>query len=144
MRTAKVLVVEDDARIREDLAEMLQSAGFEVESAGDGERGLELAPGADLVLLNLGLPKLSGLGILRRLRERGDYTPVIVVSGATEYRKEAEECKIVDFVEKPFSARDLMDKILRCLRVGDNMDSISVFNKRLKDVAQKEDTKSRS
>ena len=137
MHTAKVLVVEDDDRLRDGLVEMLRTAGFWVESAADGERGLELAPAADLILLNLGLPKLSGLEVLRAMREKGDYTPVIVVSGDVEHRKEAEACKIVDFVQQPFRARDLMDKVQRCLRVGENMESITGFTERLKGVVEK-------
>jgi two-component system response regulator RegX3 len=115
----RVLVVEDEDSISEPLAYMLRKEGFEVAVASTGPLALEefARAGADLVLLDLMLPGLSGTEVCRQLRTRSSV-PVIMLTA-----KDAEIDKVVgleigadDYVTKPFSHRELVARIRAVLR----------------------------
>jgi two-component system response regulator RegX3 len=115
----RVLVVEDEDSISEPLAYMLRKEGYEVSVAADGPSGLEAfdREGADLVLLDLMLPGLSGTEVCRELRSRS-AVPVIMLTA-----RDAEVDKVVglelgadDYVTKPFSHRELVARIRAVLR----------------------------
>ena len=116
-----VLIVEDEESYRDALSFMLTKEGFEVVLAADGEEGL--APferhGADIVLLDLMMPGLSGTEVCRRLRQRSTV-PIIMVTA-----RDAEIDKVVglelgadDYVTKPFSHRELLARVRAVLRRG--------------------------
>lgn len=116
---ARVLVVEDDRDIAESLTLFLESDGHRTERAHDGRRALELVRAArpDLVLLDLGLPELDGLEVLKAVRARSDL-PVIVV---TARREEVDELLGLglgadDYVTKPFAPRALLARVKAVLR----------------------------
>jgi two-component system response regulator RegX3 len=115
----RVLVVEDEDSISEPLAYMLRKEGFEVSVARDGPAGLQSfdRDGADLVLLDLMLPGLSGTEVCRELRSRS-AVPVIMLTA-----RDSEVDKVVglelgadDYVTKPFSHRELVARIRAVLR----------------------------
>ena len=115
----RVLVVEDEESISEPLAYMLRKEGFEVSVADDGPTGLAAfdRDGADLVLLDLMLPGLSGTEVCRELRTRS-AVPVIMLTA-----RDSEVDKVVglelgadDYVTKPFSHRELVARIRAVLR----------------------------
>jgi len=115
----RVLVVEDEESISEPLAYMLRKEGFEVAVAADGPTGLKTfeREGADLVLLDLMLPGLSGTEVCRELRTRSSV-PVIMLTA-----RDSEVDKVVglelgadDYVTKPFSHRELVARIRAVLR----------------------------
>jgi two-component system, OmpR family, response regulator RegX3 len=115
----RILVVEDEQSFSEALSYMLRKEGFEVAVAATGPAGVEefSRAGADLVLLDLMLPGLSGLEVCRQLRATSDV-PVIMLTA-----KDAEVDKVVgleigadDYVTKPFSARELVARIRAVLR----------------------------
>jgi DNA-binding response OmpR family regulator len=108
---AELLVVEDDDTIAEPLLEGLGHEGFSVRRARTGGEALD-APGADLVLLDLGLPDLDGREVCRRLRQRSDV-PIIVVSARGEEidRVLLLEMGADDYVVKPFGFRELVARI---------------------------------
>jgi two-component system response regulator RegX3 len=115
----RILVVEDEESFSDALSYMLRKEGFEVAVAGNGPDGLaEFArSGADLVLLDLMLPGLSGVEICRELRQASDV-PVIMLTA-----KDSEVDKVVgleigadDYVTKPFSTRELLARIRAVLR----------------------------
>ena len=117
----RLLVVEDEASISEPLSFMLQREGFEVAVAPTGPEALDEFDrhGADLVLLDLMLPGLSGTEVCRQLRTRGSV-PVIMLTA-----RDSEVDKVVglelgadDYVTKPFSARELVARIKAVLRRG--------------------------
>ena len=117
----RVLVVEDEESFREALDFMLRKEGFEVAVADSGPAALEEfeRSGADLVLLDLMLPGLSGTEVCRRLRSRSTV-PVIMLTA-----KDSEIDKVVgleigadDYVTKPFSSRELLARIRAVLRRG--------------------------
>ena len=116
-----VLVVEDEQSYREALSYMLDKEGFTVSTAATGPDALELfeRDGADIVLLDLMLPGLSGTEVCRRLRQMSTV-PVIVVSA-----KDTEVDRVVglelgadDYVTKPYSPRELVARIRAVLRRG--------------------------
>lgn len=115
----KILIVEDEASIAEPLTFMLRREGFEVVLAETGDQGLKEfeRQGADLVLLDLMLPGLSGTEVCRQLRLKSNV-PVIMVTA-----KDSEIDKVVgleigadDYVTKPYSARELVARIRAVLR----------------------------
>lgn len=116
----RVLVVEDDPSIAIGLRINLESEGYEVFMAEDGERGLELARSAepDLVILDVMLPKRNGLEVLHDLRSEGRTVPIIILSA-----KSAEMDKVAglelgaeDYVAKPFSLAELLARVRVALR----------------------------
>lgn len=122
---ARILIIEDEQSYREATAFMLRREGFEVGEAGDGTAGLaefERA-GADLVLLDLMMPGMTGTEVCRQLRSRSNV-PVIMVTA-----RDSEVDKIVglelgadDYVTKPFSHRELVARIRAVLRRGADVD----------------------
>ena len=119
----RVLLVEDEVRLAENLAAALRdAAGFAVDWAADGEEGDALARNGvyDLVILDLMLPKLDGLGVLKRLRARKDATPVLILT--------AKEGKAViiellnagadDYLAKPFDLGELIARAKALIRRG--------------------------
>jgi DNA-binding response OmpR family regulator len=115
-----VLIVEDEAPIRNGLADRFGREGFAVTAVEDGESAVEALGGGgfDLVLLDLMLPEMSGEEVLLEMRERGDRTPVIVVSARG---REPDRVLLLtlgadDYVVKPFSVRELVARARAILR----------------------------
>src|SRR5207302_1057328 len=111
----KILIVEDDASIRKGLQLNLQLEGYHVLSADSGTEGLRmcLEEGPDLVLLDLMLPHLSGIDIIRELRQRNEFLPLVV--DGTEVETTAKEFDLLrTFVQYPgqvFTREQLMARI---------------------------------
>src|SRR2546421_8603873 len=120
MPKARIVVVEDDAAIRRGVVDVLRASGYEVAEASDGARGLEEAsrPGVDLVLLDLLLPLLDGLEVLRELRKAKPSLPVIILTarGTEDDRVRGLKMGADDYVVKPFSARELLARVEAVLR----------------------------
>jgi len=120
MTRRRILVVEDDLTLRQALAFNLSREGFEVSTAADGEAGLAAARGRrlDLILLDVMLPAMSGLEVLRVLRSDGISTPVIVLSAKGDEIDRVVGLKVGadDYVTKPFSRPELLARIEAVLR----------------------------
>ena len=112
---AKILIVDDEPRIRELIREHLQYAGYVCEEAGDGSAALSLLSGGgfDLVILDVMMPFMDGMTCLREMRARHINTPVIILTArGEEYDKiHGFELGIDDYVVKPFSPRELMMRV---------------------------------
>jgi len=112
---AKILIVDDEPRIRELIRENLQYAGYACEEAGDGSAALSLLSGGgfDLVILDLMMPFMDGMTCLREMRTRHINTPVIILTArGEEYDKLAGlEGGADDYVVKPFSPRELVARV---------------------------------
>jgi DNA-binding response OmpR family regulator len=114
-----VLVVDDEARIRSILAAYLTAEGFEVLEAGTGAEALEIAgrTDPDLVLLDLGLPDIDGLEVLRRLRATSPVYVVLVTARSEEVdRIVGLTVGADDYVTKPFSPREVVARVRAVLR----------------------------
>ncbi|AVZ40360.1 MULTISPECIES: response regulator transcription factor [unclassified Dietzia] len=131
----RVLIVEDEASLADPLAFLLRKEGFEVTIAGDGPTALESfdAEGADIVLLDLMLPGMSGTDVCKRLRVTSSVPVIMVTARDSEIDKVVGlELGADDYVTKPYSARELIARIRAVLRrgadsEGDQADDIGVL-----------------
>jgi len=116
---SKILIVEDEATLRNTLALNLRAEGFEVLAAGDGTEGLKLAreQAPDAVILDLMLPELDGLSLCRILRRDSDVPILMLTARGTEMDRIAGlETGADDYVVKPFSLGELMARVRALLR----------------------------
>jgi DNA-binding response OmpR family regulator len=115
----RVLVVEDDPAIAMGLALTLTAEGYRVMTAADGEEGLELArKGADLIVLDVMLPRLNGFEVVKKLRGEGNPIPVIMLSarGAELDKVMGLELGAEDYITKPFGLAELLARVKAVLR----------------------------
>jgi DNA-binding response OmpR family regulator len=116
----RVLVVEDEARIAAEIGEMLTRAGYTVEAVGDGEEACFRGEGPDIdaIVLDLGLPRLDGLSVVRRLRQSGIATPILILTarGAWLERVEGIDAGADDYLTKPFHGEELVARLGAVLR----------------------------
>jgi DNA-binding response OmpR family regulator len=127
MARKRVLLVEDDPKMRSTIALYLEREGYDVATAEDGEVALEVAREREphLVVLDLMLPRLDGLEVCRRLRDRGDAAVIMVTARSTEEDKlTGLDLGADDYVTKPFSPRELMARIRAVLRRASEDDVI--------------------
>ncbi|MCO5296629.1 MAG: response regulator transcription factor [Fimbriimonadaceae bacterium] len=116
----RILVVEDDEVIAESLKEAIESAGFVVDVALDGEAGLDMAvvgPYA-LILLDLMLPKRNGMDVCAAIRRGGNRVPILMLTArdAVEDRVKGLDCGADDYLPKPFDFKELMARVRALLR----------------------------
>jgi DNA-binding response OmpR family regulator len=120
---ASLLIVEDDPRIAAVLAKGLGKRGFESESVASGSEAIARVRegGIGLLLLDLGLPDIDGLDVLRMLRDRGNDLPVIVITSRTDPRDRAAalELGVSEYLTKPFAWADVWAAVGRCLTADD-------------------------
>lgn len=113
----RILVVEDEAEVREALREMFTSSGYEVAVAEDGYDAVEKAVSEDydLITMDVRMPKLNGIRATDILRERRPSIPVVIVSGYLgsdfKYRKALEDMGVRHFLEKPFTMAEAISVI---------------------------------
>jgi DNA-binding response OmpR family regulator len=119
-RPVRVLVVEDDEEIAQVLQRSLRMEGYEVKLAEDGVRALEEAHAflPDIVVLDLGLPRLDGLDVAKRMREDGDDVPILILTArdALESRVEGLDIGADDYLVKPFERQELLARLRALLR----------------------------
>lgn len=116
----RLLVIEDDTRIRADVCAALEAAGFVVDSTGDGEEGLHLGEHETYAgaVLDLGLPGMDGLAILRRWRAAGRSLPVLILTarGMWAERVEGIDAGADDYLPKPFRVEELLARLRAIIR----------------------------
>jgi len=119
-RRVRVLVVEDEARLSRQLADALTGAGYAVDSAADGARAdfLAATEGYDAVVLDLGLPKVDGLTLLRRWRESGNAVPVLVLTARGSWHEKVQgiDSGADDYVSKPFRVEEVLARLRALIR----------------------------
>jgi two-component system, OmpR family, KDP operon response regulator KdpE len=116
---AKVMVVDDERPIRKLLRMGLTAQGYEILEAPDGKTSLELlAQKPDLVILDLGLPDVHGLNLLRMIRARDESVPIVVLSSRSDEpgKVEALDLGADDYVTKPFGMDELLARMRAALR----------------------------
>ncbi len=119
----RVLVIEDEERVAENIAEALrQSIGLAVDLAADGDMGAHLAGYGhyDLILLDLMLPKLDGMAVLKRLRRNGILTPILILTArdATDSVIALLNAGADDYLAKPFDLGELLARVKALIRRG--------------------------
>ncbi len=127
---ATILIAEDDRRVRESVGRALRLEGYEVLTAPDGAAALELVAreAPDLVLLDISMPNVDGLTVCRRLRERGDTTPVVMLTARHEVpdRVAGLDAGADDYLVKPFALEELLARVRARLRHVDGDDDGAV------------------
>jgi two-component system, OmpR family, response regulator len=116
----RVLIVEDDRTIADFLAQGLSEAGYAVDVAADGERGLELAAANayDAAIMDVMLPRLDGLTVIDRMRARGIRTPVLILSArrTVDDRVSGLQAGGDDYLTKPFAFAELLARVQALIR----------------------------
>ena len=119
-RAGRILLVDDESAITMNLAPFLERAGFAVTTAADGESALQLVQTLqpDLTVLDVLMPQLDGREVLRRIRQSGNWTPVILLTqvGSPAERAVALEEGADDYLNKPFEPYELLARIRAVLR----------------------------
>lgn len=116
----RILIVEDDSDIREQVAQELKKAGFVVNTAENGKMGLHYALDypIDIAIIDLGLPEISGLDIIKNVRAKGLDYPILILTARSRWQNKVEglEAGADDYVEKPFYAEELLARVRALLR----------------------------
>jgi two-component system, OmpR family, response regulator len=111
----KILVVEDDRTVGQYVKRGLEEQRYQADLVEDGMEGLRLASGGryDLIVLDLRLPEMNGLEVLRTLRDRGNTTPILVLTAqdAVDFKVQALRAGADDYVTKPFAFEELLARV---------------------------------
>ena len=125
----KILVVDDELAMRVALEQILRSEGFKVSIAADGEAGLELAmsESADLILLDVMMPKLDGFALCKTLRQHGNKVPILMLTAKNQVddRVSGLNSGADDYLAKPFSMKELLARVHALLRRFQRSEPIS-------------------
>ena len=110
-----ILVIEDDAETAEQLIDCLQTSGYSVDLAADGENGLKRARSADYVVMTVDrmLPRIDGIEVIRRLRDEGVMTPALILCalGEIDDRVRGLRAGGDDYLVKPFASREMLARV---------------------------------
>lgn len=116
----RVLVVEDEATLRETLRTRLAAAGFTVDTAADGQEGVFAGSEypIDVAIIDLGLPGMSGLELIRRLREARKTLPILILTARDNWQDKVEglQAGADDYVTKPFHFEEVLARVQALLR----------------------------
>lgn len=115
-----ILIVEDETRLREDLQNRLRNNGYVVDVAANGEEGLYYGQEfpLDLAVIDIGLPKISGLDLVRRFRANGRHFPILILTARRSWQDKVEglETGADDYLVKPFRFEELQARLNALLR----------------------------
>jgi len=116
----RLLLVEDEPSLRDQLANRLRKDGYAVDTAVDGEEGLFYATEypIDLAIVDLGLPKISGIELIQRLRKAGKDLPVLILTARNRWQSKVEglEAGADDYLAKPFHYEELAARVKALIR----------------------------
>lgn len=116
----RLLVIEDDTTLRESLVRQLADAGFGVENAADGKEGLYFATEypIDLAVVDLGLPEMSGLDVIREVRSQGKTYPILILTARDRWQDKVDglAAGADDYVVKPFHIEEVLARVSALLR----------------------------
>ncbi len=116
----RVLVIEDDADLRLQICQQLKEIGFAIDSTGDGKEGLYMAQELpiDVAIIDLGLPYLSGIDIIRQARIEGRAFPILILTARGRWQDKVEglEAGADDYLVKPFHHEELLARLRALLR----------------------------
>lgn len=116
----RILLVEDEAALRETLAARLRREGFAVDAASDGEEGLYQGREVpfDVAVIDLGLPKMSGMDLVKALRAEGKTFPILILTARSSWQDKVEGLKAGadDYLVKPFHVEELLARLNALMR----------------------------
>lgn len=122
----RILVIEDEIHLQNQIAAGLQTAGYRIDASADGKDGLYLALEYpfDAAIVDIGLPELSGIEIIKQLRQRGKTLPILILTARSKWQDKVEglEAGADDYLVKPFQMEELLARVKALLRraVGSN------------------------
>jgi len=116
----RLLVIEDDTTLRESLCAQLAAAGFGIEQAADGKEGLYfgLEYPVDLAIVDLGLPQMSGIDVIKELRQKGKTYPILILTARDRWQDKVDglSAGADDYVVKPFHIEEVSARVNALLR----------------------------
>jgi two-component system response regulator PhoP len=116
----RVLVIEDELDLQVDIRQRLEAEAYTVDTSGDGNEGLFFATEypLDAAIIDIGLPGISGIEIIQRLRERGSTLPVLILTARSRWQEKVEglEAGADDYLVKPFQMEELLARLKALLR----------------------------
>lgn len=116
----RILIIEDEEPLLEQLSARLKQEGYAVEGAADGEEGLYLATEIpfDAAIIDLGLPKLSGIEVIRKARAAGKTFPILILTARSRWQEKVEglESGADDYLVKPFQVEELLARLRALVR----------------------------
>lgn len=121
----KILLIEDDAKLSENIKKGLKAYGFRVDSAKDGEDGLYIAQNNkyDVMIVDWMLPKLSGIDLVKEIRKEGIKTPVLILTAKSGIDDKVEGLEVADdYLTKPFDFEELVARLKALYRRSQNID----------------------
>src|ERR671910_3174109 len=134
----RILVIEDEPQMRLGLRDNLELEGYEVQTAADGDEGLQKASSfqPDLVILDVMLPRKNGFDVCRELRARSNTTPVVMLTARNQETDKVLglELGADDYVTKPFSITELLARVRAVLRRAGSRKSAATDSVRIGDI----------
>ncbi|WP_374563976.1 response regulator transcription factor [Nitrosomonas sp.] len=116
----RILVIEDELRLQNQIRQQLETAGYMVDTCSDGDEGLFLATEypIDAAIVDIGLPGKSGLEIIKALRERGSLLPILILTARSSWQDKVQglEMGADDYLTKPFQMEELQARVKALLR----------------------------
>lgn len=116
----RILIIEDEVDIRKQVSRELQKQGYVVDETGEGEEGLFFAQEypIDMAVVDIGLPGISGIEVIKKLREQGKTIPVLILTARDRWQDKVEglESGADDYLAKPFQMEELLARIKALLR----------------------------
>jgi two-component system response regulator PhoP len=116
----RAIVIEDDFDIQQQIVTRLKSEGFAVDSADNGDEGLYLMQEfpADVAIVDLGLPRMSGLDVIKRIREQGNNVPILILTARGRWQDKVEglDAGADDYLVKPFHHEEMLARIRVLIR----------------------------
>lgn len=116
----RILVIEDELRLQNQIRQQLEAVGYMVDTCGNGDEGLFLATEypLDAAIIDIGLPGKSGLEIIKALRERGSLLPILILTARSSWQDKVQGLEIGadDYLTKPFQMEELQARVKALLR----------------------------
>ena len=116
----RILVIEDETGLQADIRQRLETEGYIVDTSGEGNEGLFFATEypLDAAIIDIGLPGISGIEIIQRLREHGSTLPVLILTARSRWQEKVEglEAGADDYLVKPFQMEELLARLKALLR----------------------------
>jgi CheY-like chemotaxis protein len=115
----RILVIDDDPVTREGVAEVLREEGYEVAVAANGHEGVEQFTTfhPDLVITDLQMPRLNGLGVIAHVQRAAPATPIIIFTAdiVLDAKRKAQDLGVAGYINKPFELTDMLDQVAKAL-----------------------------
>jgi len=116
----RILIIEDEVRLRDQIQHCLEQDGYVVDASGDGAEGLYFASEypLDTAIVDLGLPEMSGIEVIRRLRLQGNNLPILILTARDRWQDKVEglEAGADDYMVKPFHMEEMLARLKALLR----------------------------